>query len=198
MLDWLKNINKEFPDFWKKYLSKFDTKSNRYVAISIESSGLNPNKDFIISFGAIGIINDTIYIGDSFEISILKNDKLIDNEINNDELIEIGQLKLAEQVAIEKFINYIENATLVGHRINFDVELINTALEKLACGRLKNEAIDIEVMHKKLYDINDKNFSLQELSNLYTINEAEHISSADDAYTIALLFLKLKSKLGLK
>jgi DNA polymerase-3 subunit epsilon len=24
MLDWLKNINKEHPEFWKNYVSKFD------------------------------------------------------------------------------------------------------------------------------------------------------------------------------
>ena len=45
MLDWLKNINKEYPDFWKNYLDKFETKPNRFVVISTETSGLNPDKD---------------------------------------------------------------------------------------------------------------------------------------------------------
>jgi DNA polymerase-3 subunit epsilon len=27
MLDWLKNINKEHPEFWKNYVSKFDKKN---------------------------------------------------------------------------------------------------------------------------------------------------------------------------
>jgi protocatechuate 3,4-dioxygenase beta subunit len=48
MLDWLKNINKEHPDFWKNYLSKFETKPNRFVVISTETSGLNPAKDVIL------------------------------------------------------------------------------------------------------------------------------------------------------
>jgi DNA polymerase-3 subunit epsilon len=34
----------------------------------------------------------------------------------------------------------------VGH--HFDVEMINAALEKLECGRLKNEALDIDMMHQ--------------------------------------------------
>ncbi|MBY0487755.1 MAG: 3'-5' exonuclease [Flavobacteriaceae bacterium] len=198
MLDWLKNISKEHPEFWKKYVSKFDKKSNRYVALSVETTGLNPSKDVIISFGAIGVVNDNIYIGDTFEIAIPQYKYLHDNGITNDFLLESSQPKLAEPAAIENFINFIGNSTLVGHRINFDVEMINVALEKLACGRLKNEALDIEVMYKKLHDINDKNFSLDELSHLFKIAKTERISTTDDAYTIALLFLKLKSRLGLK
>lgn len=198
MLDWLKNINKEYPEFWKKYLSKFDKKSSRYLALSIESTGLNPKKDVILSVGAIGIVNDTILIGDVFEVTIPQYKFLHDNGLSSDFLLESEQPKLSEVQALEKLIDFIGNATLVGHRIYFDVELINEALERLACGRLKNEALDIEVMYKKLHDINDKNFSLDELSTTFKISKTDRISTTDDAYTIALLFLKLKSRLGLK
>jgi DNA polymerase-3 subunit epsilon len=198
MLDWLKNINKEHPEFWKTYVSKFEKKGNRYVALSIDSTGLNPKKDVILSFGAIGIINDNILIGDVFEVTIPQYKFLHDNGLSNDFLLESEQPKLSEVHALEKFIEYIGNATLVGHRINFDIEMINESLEKLACGRLKNEALDIEVMYKKLHDINDKNFSLDELSSQFKISTTERISTTDDAFTIALLFLKMKSRLGFK
>ena len=62
MLDWIKKINKEYPEFWKLYLSKFETKSTRYVILSTETTGLNPRKDVILSFGAIGVMNDVIRI----------------------------------------------------------------------------------------------------------------------------------------
>lgn len=198
MLDWLKNINKEHPEFWKNYTSKFEKKSNRYVSLCLETTGLNPNKDVILSFGAIAVVNDTILIGDTFEIAIPQYKYLHDNGITNDFLQESAQPKLAEPAAIEAFINYLGNATLVGHRIHFDVEMINESLEKLACGRLKNEALDIEIMYKKLHDIGDKNFSLDELGTLFKIPKTERISTTDDAFTIALLFLKLKSRLKLQ
>jgi DNA polymerase-3 subunit epsilon len=50
MLDWIKNINKELPNSGK-HTSKFDKKSNRYVVISTETTGLNPHKDVILSIG---------------------------------------------------------------------------------------------------------------------------------------------------
>ena len=197
MLDWIKNITKEYPEFWKNYQSKFDKKSNRFVVLSTETSGLNPKKDVIMSFGAVAVIDNTIVISDAFEVSIPQYKYLHDNGITNDFLLESSLPKLVEAQAVEKLIDYIENATLVGHRIHFDVEMINESLEKIDCGRIKNEALDIEVMYKKLLDINDKNFSLDELGTLFKLPKTDRISATDDAFTIAILFLRLKSRLGL-
>lgn len=196
MLDWLKKINSDYPVFWKEYSSKFDKKSNRYVAFSLETSGLNPNKDVILSIGAIAIANNQIIIGDAFEIAIPQYKHLHDNGIQPDLITESLLPKLAEPAAIEKFIQFIDNAVLVGHRTYFDVELLNVALEKLGCGRLRNEALDIEIMYKKLHDISDKSLALDDMATQYKLQKTELVSAIDDAFTIALLFLKLKSKLG--
>jgi DNA polymerase-3 subunit epsilon len=52
------------------------------------------------------------------------------------------------------------------------------------------------MMHLKLNDITDKQFSNQ-LSEIYK-TQSERNSSTEDAYKTALLFLKLKSRLGIK
>lgn len=197
MLDWLKNINKEYPEFWKNYLSKFEKKSFRFVVLSTETSGLNPDKDVILSISSFGIINNSIYIGDSFEIVLLQYKYLHDNGLSNEFIIDSKMKKLGEPDAIKNLVEYIGNAVLVGHHIDFDVEMINIALEKLDCGKLKNEALDIDIMYRKLHDINNKQFSLDELCDLYKIPKSDRNSSSEDAYKIALLFLKLKSRLGL-
>ena len=190
MIDWIKNINKKYPEFWKKYLSTFEEKSNRYISIALETTGLDAEKDLIISIAAISIVNDTIFIGDSFEINILQNHSFLHNSMTSKPTINQFE-------ALEVFINYIENAILIGHRIYFDIEIINEALNKLDCGRLKNEALDIEIMYKKLHDLNDdKSFSLDELTSFYKIPKYE-LSAPNEAFSIALLFLKLKTKLGI-
>ena len=106
--------------------------------------------------------------------------------------------KLGEPDAIKAFIEYIGNSVLVGHHIDFDVEMINEALEKLGCGRLKNEALDVDVMHRKVTDANDKQFSLDELCKIYNIPKSDRNSASEDAYKTALLFLKFKSRLEIK
>lgn len=199
MLDWLKNITKEYPDYWKDYIAKMDKKNtNRYVAFSIEKTGLNLRKDVILSIGAIAIIKDQIIVGDTFEIAIPQYKHLHENGFQHEFNTGRLQTKLAEPAAIENFIKYIDNSILVGHRAYFDVEMLNTALEKLGCGRLRNEALDVEIMYKKLHAITDKNYSLDEIAQQYKLPTTETASSADDAYTTALLFLKLKAKLGFK
>jgi DNA polymerase-3 subunit epsilon len=65
--------------------------------------------------------------------------------------------------------------------------MINVALEKLECGRLKM-SFDIDMMHLKLNDITDKQFSLNQLSEIYKIHRAREILQKD-AYKTALLFL---------
>lgn len=197
MLDWIKNINKEYPEFWKIYLSKFEKKSNRFVVLSTETTGLSLEKDVILSFGSFAVINNSIVIGDSFETVIAQYKFFHDNGISNEFTIETKMKKMGEAEAIQALVEFIGNSVLVGHHIDFDVEMINVALEKLGCGRLKNEALDIDVMHRKLLDINNKQFSLDELCRIYKIPVSDRNSSSEDAYKIALLFLKLKSRLGL-
>jgi DNA polymerase-3 subunit epsilon len=198
MLDWLKQINKESPDFWKAYLAKFGKKSNRYVVLSTETSGMNLSSDVILSIGAFAIIDDSIHIKDSFEAVLLQYKFLHDNHLSNEFIIESKLPKLGESEAIKAFIDYLGNAVIVGHHVDFDVDMINATLDRLDCGRLKNEALDIDIMHRKLNDITDKQFNLEELSATYNVSKSERNSSSEDAYKIALLFLKLKSRLGLK
>jgi DNA polymerase-3 subunit epsilon len=44
--------------------------------------------------------------------------------------------KLVEPEAIKALLS-LSAILLVGHHVDFDVEMINAALEKLECGRLK-------------------------------------------------------------
>ena len=172
-------------------------KSNRFVVLSTETTGLSLEKDVILSFGSFGIIKNSIIIGDSFETVIAQYKFFHENGISNEFTIETKMKKMGEAEAIQSLVEFIGNSVLVGHHIDFDVEMINVALERLGCGRLKNEALDIDVMHRKLLDINNKQFSLDELCTIYKIPVSDRNSSSEDAYKIALLFLKLKSRLGL-
>ncbi|OCB78826.1 3'-5' exonuclease [Flavobacterium crassostreae] len=195
MLDWIKNINKEYPEFWKTYLSKFEKKSKRYVVLSTETTGLNITKDVIISIAAFAVVDNSIFIEDNFEKIVLQYKYFHENKLTNEFTIESKMEKLGESEAIQKLIDYLGNAIIVGYHVDFEVEMINAALEKLGCGRLKNEALDIEIMYQKLQEVTDKSFTLKELVDAFKIPVRDRISAADDAYTIALLFLKLKSRL---
>ncbi|WP_296145916.1 3'-5' exonuclease [uncultured Flavobacterium sp.] len=197
MLDWLK-INKDYPEFWKEYLHKFEHKSKRFVVFSTETTGLDTEKDVILSIGAVGIQKDRIIVKDSFDITIIQDKFNPEIAIKNGILKDNNEDKVSQNEAITNFVNYLGNATLVGHRIHFDIAMINEALEKLQVGRLKNEALDIEIMYQKWKQLpEDKQVSIDELSTVFKISKSDRHTASGDAYIISLLFLRLKQRLGL-
>jgi DNA polymerase-3 subunit epsilon len=198
MLDWIKNINKDFPKFWNDYNAKFNSKSSRYVILATETTGLSQNKDVILSIAAFAVTNDRIFIADSYESTLIQYKYFHDNNIFDEFTVGNKMEKISEPQAIQGFVEYLGNAILVGHHVDFDVAMINAALERMDCGKLKNEALDIDIMYKKLYDKTDKDFSLDELSAAFKIPKSGRNTSSEDAYRISLLFLKLKSRLGIK
>ncbi len=186
MIDWFKNIGKDYPEFWKYYVALLETPTTRKVALHIETTGLNPTKDRIISIGAIAIENNKIVVESCLEI-----------DLNKDEILTSKEILYQEAQAIESLINFIGNATLIGHRIHQDIEILNEYLSKLQSGRMKSNLLDVEVMHAKIVDLPSKKFALEELLSYYSVANPEIVSSGNSAYTIAILFLKMRNKLGL-
>lgn len=195
MLQWLNN--NKYPEFWKNYLSNFKDKSNKYVVLSIESTGLNSSKDVILAFSAVTVNADRITIREALELYISYSKSEIDID-PNDFLVVSKIEKKTEREAIELIVNYIGNATLIGHRVNQDIELINASLSKFDCGSLKNEALDIEIMYNKVKETIEKKYTLEDMCKALSVPVNERNSVADDTFSIALLFLKLKTILKIK
>jgi DNA polymerase III subunit epsilon len=195
MLQWLNPNN--YPEFWKNYLSKIKEKSNRYVAISIESSGLNSSKDVILAFSAITITAHKIAIKDCIELYVSYAKSEFDSDEN--EFVLVSKLKKnTEREAIEHIISYIGNATLIGYKVNRDIDLLNASLAKFQCGHLKNDALDIEIMYNKYKDTIDKKYALEVMCKAMAVPVMERTSAAEDSFLTALLFLKLKTLLKIK
>ena len=192
-----KLFNKEYPEFWKKYTDSFKNPATKYVVLSMETSGLDTDKDVIMSIAATSVIDNRIILKDSFEIFI-QHKKHTEIDIDN-EFISVSKIeKVFENEAIETLLNYLNNSILIGHRIDFDIEMLNKALSRLKLGKIRNEAFDIEAMFNKIMETKEKKYSLEEMSKALKINLSERNSVADDTYSIALLFLKMKDKLGIK
>lgn len=197
MLDWLKN--KKYPEFWKTYLQQQEEKSNRYVTLSLLTTGLNPQKDIILTIGSVALINNQIVIKDSFEVILLQYIYNHDHGFSNEFIIESKMPKSSEADGITEFVEYLKNAVLIGHRIDQDLEMINKVLEKLECGRLRNEALDLEIMFRKWKEFSDdKRFTVAEIAEALKLPETAYDSTVEEAYTMALCFLKLKKYLKIE
>lgn len=194
MLDWLKN--KKYPEFWNSYLQKQEEKSSRYVTLALKTTGQNTQKDVILTIGSVAIQNNQIVIKDSFEVILLQYIYNHDNGFSNEFIIESKMSKSSESEGIERLVNYLQNAVIIGHRVDFDLEMINKALEKLQCGRLRNEALDLEIMFRKWKELSeDKKLSVDEIAQALKLPHEDNDSTIEESYTMALCFLKLKKYL---
>lgn len=197
MLDWFLHNSKDAPDFFKRYLDKFQQKPNRFVVLRTNSSGQYPEKDVLFSIGAVAVVNDQIILADSFEMMIYQYKYLHDQGLSNDFIVASSLPKKHEPAAIEDFINFIGNAVIVGYQVHIAFDLLNHSLAKLGAGRLKNDALDIEIMHRK-WKNTDKRLSFENLLLQHDLKPDDLSNISEEAYAIALVFLELKSKLGIK
>jgi|JI9StandDraft_1071089.scaffolds.fasta_scaffold22834_2 DNA polymerase-3 subunit epsilon len=198
-LNWFKKIVKDYPKFWEVYLTHFNVNQNkkkRFIVFDCETTGLDYKSDRILSIGAVAIENNQIIVGNFMEVFlqqvIFKAESVPIHGILKDGKEE----KIVEAEAIIRFLEFIKDATLVGHHVDFDIEMINQCLARLNVGKLKNQAMDTDVMYQKLkYLPQEQHNSLDELCEILKIRKSDRHTASGDAFITALLFLKLKNKL---
>lgn len=204
-----KNSSINYPEFWKKYISHFDSKRDykipisqaEFVIIDIESTGLDFKKDKILSIGGVKIKNNQIEVCNTFEIYLSQNQFDPDSALVHGIIKNTNEVKVSENEGIEKFLEYIKNNIIVGHSITFDISIINETLRKLGGNKLLNKSIDTINLYKRLKGNDykfDSSLSLDSLCDEYKIIKSDRHNAAGDALITALLFLKLISGLKIR
>ena len=198
-LNWFNKIVKEHPKFWESYLAYFDenqSKDKRYVVFDCETTGLDYKSDRILSIGAVAIHNNEIIVNDYLEIFLQQDVFKAETVPIHGILREGKEEKIVEAEAVIRFLEFVKDATLVGHHVDFDIEMINQSLARLDLGKLKNQSMDTDIMYQKLkYLPYEQHTSLDELCTIYKIKKSDRHTASGDAFIAALLFLKLKRKL---
>jgi len=190
------------PQFWKNYITLFDNDENtpqkRYVIFDMETTGLDWKEDVILSIGAIGVAGNAIEISDFLEVYILQ-DKFSPQSVAFNSVLKKGtNEKVVEAEGMIQLLNFVKDATLVGHNVNLDIEMINQALKRLDLGRLKNPLMDTNALYQRWKGLpSETQTSLDDVCDALKIDKSDRNTAWGNAYTTALVFLKLKRKLGI-
>ncbi|MEZ5058610.1 MAG: 3'-5' exonuclease [Saprospiraceae bacterium] len=164
MANFISNIFKKkqevnLPDWWPVYEQSFKAVPSKatpleevkFVVFDTETSGLNHKKDHIIQIGAVSVKNFQLDLQDSLEIIIKQPEVGTENELAVHGIrktrVENG---IEEELALERFFNYVGNSILVGHHIAFDIAIINFALKKYYGLKLLNKTIDTANLTQRL------------------------------------------------
>lgn len=103
----------------------------RWVVVDVETGGLNPHVDPLLSIGAVEICNGQISLGTGFEARLRQENATADENILIHGLTHSQQLSgMAARDALLDFAEFTANAPLVAFHAGFDRTAVQVATEK--------------------------------------------------------------------
>lgn len=190
--------------FWEKEENLFDEnitiEETRFVVLDTETTGFDYTNDRILCIGALVLQNNIIKIEESFEIYI-EQDHYDESTAQIHGILKDFIVKRPTELeALEQFLNYLGDSIIIAHHANFDITMINRALERNGLSELKNKSLDTGILYKKtlikshLFERKD-HYALDDLADKFDISKKDRHTALGDAYITAIAFLKIVKKL---
>ena len=161
---------------------------NRFVAVDIETTGLDPKRDRIVEIGAVrireGKMEETYQ---SFVNPQRKLSKFI-TELTGIRQEMLQDAPMIDQV-IEEFLKFVGEDCLLGHHVTFDFSFLKR--NAVNCGHsFEKEGIDtLKIARKFLKELKQR--SLSALCEYYKIENPHAHRAKEDAITAIMLYQKL-------
>jgi DNA polymerase III subunit epsilon len=162
---------------------------SRYVVVDVETSGLNMEKDQLISIGAVAVVNGVIDFHDVFQVVLRQEVVSTDANI----LIHgIGGSAQREGVdppdALIAFLQYLGKAPLVAYHALFDQTMIERAMQEFLGIKLGQTWIDLAwVMPDLFRERIAEQVGLDDWLKLFGIENIQRHNAVADAYATAML-----------
>jgi DNA polymerase-3 subunit epsilon len=177
---------------WKK-LPPPDTNQphrlTRYVVADVEASGLDMEKDKLISIGAVAVVNGLIDFNDTFEV-VLRQDEV---SANSNILIHgIGgsaqRNGMDPAEALIAFLRFLGNSPLVAYHAFFEQAMIARAMDETLGIKFEPAWIDLDWVLPDIFrEVIDEQVDLDVWLNFFSIENIQRHHAVSDAYAIAQL-----------
>lgn len=162
-------------------------KETTFVVFDCEATDLNPKKAKLLSVGAVKVKNLELEISSSF-YRLVKESEVKAAEIHGITKEDLEKYGRPPEEVIEDFLLYIKGSVLVGFYVKFDISLIEKYSLNIFNYPITNYKIDVFNLYKGNYPGQK---SLEDMANEFGFSVKGRHIAIDDAYTTALIFLKL-------
>ena len=178
---------------------------DEWVSVDCETTGLNPNRDEIISIGAVRIVGQRVMTSERFNVLVRPSKAISADAVKVHGLREQDVAQgLAPDDALRQLLHFIGPRPLVGYYLEFDVALINRALFPMLGVRLPQPQIEISALY---YDWKQRQLQpyqhgasidlrLATLMKDLALPTRHAHDAVNDAIMAALAFIKLRSLLS--
>ena len=160
----------------KKSINKKEIK--KYAVLDLETDGLNPINDNIIEIGAVKVGERQ----ENFQ-RFIKIEGKLPEEIKSLTRIDDGMLEekgIPLKRALEEFIEFIGDTSILGYNVAFDIKFLNSSLEKEGLAKINNKVYDIMQFVKK-DNLFLNNYKLETVLKSYGIDEKVPHRALEDA-----------------
>ena len=174
---------------------KLDLREASFCIIDLETTGLDITKDVIINAAAVKIKSGHItkiyetYIKPPFSIppESIQWHGIVDDML-------VGKPTIGE--VLPEFLSFVGESLIVGHHINFDLNMLNRHLgEFYECNLEGAPWLDTMLLHKLVME-NNTSTELDDLLNVYVIDCDERHRALGDSIATAKVFLRILQELS--
>ncbi|MDB6143573.1 MAG: polC 1 [Pseudomonas sp.] len=176
-------------------LNENPLRQQRWVVIDLETSGLNMNRDQVLSIGAVVIEDGAIDFGQQFERTLLRPD----NKLNPAVLLHgLGPSAIAagsEPVdALLDLMEFVGDSPLIAFHASFDQHMLGRALKDSLAYRLQHSFFDVAEMAPMLCpNAGIRQAGLDDWTAFFGLHAGERHNASADALVTAELALILFS-----
>jgi DNA polymerase-3 subunit epsilon len=168
----------------------------RWVVVDVETGGLNPQTDPLLSIGAVEIRNGRINLGAGFEVRVQQASATSHENILVHGLTHSQQLSgMGARDALLDFAEFAAGGTFVAFHAGFDRTVLRVAMKKELGWDFEGRWLDAAVIAPLLFPrlARDRRHLDDWLSALKIFNFARHSAVADAAATAQLWLILLEA-----
>ncbi|MGI3130674.1 3'-5' exonuclease [Halopseudomonas pachastrellae] len=165
----------------------------RMVVVDLETSGLNVNRDRILSVGAVVVENGSIDLGSQYECTLFQANHRVTESV----LIHgIAPSEVAQGVApvdaLLDFMAFADNGVFVAFHAAFDQRMLQRGLRQTLNTRLRHVFLDVAELAPMLCPEATGRKTLDDWQDYFQLrNSQRHHASADALATAEILLILL-------
>lgn len=168
----------------------------RFAVVDVETTGLDPHKDRLLSIGALVLQSMRLHPAQGYAL-VVRN-----REASERENILVHGIGPAEQAAgaepepaLMAFLEFIRKDFLVAFHAGFDQAILDRALRRSLGVRLLNPWLDLAALAPALYpEARPARASLDDWLSYFGLRARRRHCAADDAFAAGELFLILLAR----
>ncbi|PIO91404.1 DNA polymerase III subunit epsilon [Pseudomonas syringae] len=173
-------------------LSDTSLREQRWVVLDLETSGLNMNRDQVLSIGAVVIEDGAIDLGQQFERTLLRVDHKLSPAVLIHGLAPSAIAAGSEPVeALLDFMEFVGDSPILGFHAPFDKHMLSRALKESLGYRLQHAFFDAAEIAPMLCEhANLRHAGLDDWTRFFGLHaEQRHHASADALVTAELALI---------